>query len=81
MPKRIYALAKELSIDSKELVDLCTKLSILNKGSALASLEDEEIARIEKYLDGSETKPAVEKARGPTTVGARRCVPRRSAAR
>ena len=47
MPKRIYALAKELSIDSKELVDLCTRLGILNKGSALASLEDDELARIQ----------------------------------
>ncbi len=56
MPKRIYALAKELSMDSKDLVDLCTKLGILNKGSALASLEDDEVARIEKYLAGSETQ-------------------------
>lgn len=70
MPKRIYALAKELAIDSKELVDLCTKLGILNKGSALASLEDEEIARVQKYLAGAETKPAEpEKPKG-TTVNA-----------
>ncbi len=52
MPKRIYALAKELQIDSKELVDICTRIGILNKGSALASLEDDEVARISKYLAG-----------------------------
>ncbi len=52
MPKRIYALAKELQIDSKELVDICTRIGILNKGSALASLEDDEVARISKYISG-----------------------------
>ncbi len=56
MPKRIYALAKELAMDSKELVDLCTKIGIQNKGSALASLEDDEVDRIEKYLKGGETQ-------------------------
>jgi translation initiation factor IF-2 len=69
--KRIYALAKELSIDSKELVDLCLKLGIQNKGSALASLEDEEVSRIEKYLAGNnESKSAPEKPKGPKTVEA-----------
>lgn len=67
MSKRIYALAKELSIDSKELVDLCLKLGIQNKGSALASLEDEEVARIQKYLSGADNKPAApEKPKGNT---------------
>ncbi len=59
MPKRIYALAKELQIDSKDLVDICTRIGIQNKGSALASLEDEEVARIEKYLRGA--PPVAEK--------------------
>lgn len=54
MPKRIYALAKELAMDSKELVDLCTKIGIQNKGSALASLEDDEVERITKYLKGGD---------------------------
>lgn len=71
MPKRIYALAKELSIDSKDLVDLCTKLGILNKGSALASLEDDEVARIEKHLAGPETKVAEpERPKGKTVDAA-----------
>jgi translation initiation factor IF-2 len=39
---RIYALAKELQIDNKKLVDICTRAGITGKGSALASLTDEE---------------------------------------
>ncbi|MCC7334594.1 MAG: translation initiation factor IF-2 [Pirellulaceae bacterium] len=63
MPKRIYALAKELAMDSKDLVDLCTKIGIQNKGSALASLEDDEVERIAKYIKGGDTPRA---AAGPS---------------
>ena len=38
MAVRIYTLAKELKIDSKELVELCTRAGIQDKGSALASI-------------------------------------------
>jgi translation initiation factor IF-2 len=55
---RIYSLAKDLALDSKELVDLCTRLGIQGKGSALASLEDEEIARIKKHIEEKKTPPA-----------------------
>lgn len=58
MPKRIYALAKELTMDSKDLVDLCTKLGILNKGSALASLDDGEVDRIRQHLSEASAAPA-----------------------
>lgn len=70
MPKRIYALAKELAMDSKDLVDLCTKIGIQNKGSALASLEDDEVERIAKYLKAAETpRPAAGTApASPTAV-------------
>ncbi len=51
MAVRIYSLAKDLGLDSKELVDLCTRLGIQGKGSALASLEDEEIARIKRHIE------------------------------
>jgi len=47
---RIYSLAKDIGLDSKELVDLCTRLGILNKGSALASLDDDEIVKIKRHL-------------------------------
>lgn len=51
MAVRIYSLAKDVGLDSKELVDLCARLGIQNKGSALASLEDDEIAKIKKHLE------------------------------
>ena len=57
---RIYSLAKDLGLDSKELVDLCTRLGIQGKGSALASLEDEEISRIKKHLDEKKAPPAAD---------------------
>jgi translation initiation factor IF-2 len=54
---RIYSLAKDLGLDSKELVDLCTKIGIQGKGSALASLEDDEIARIKRHLEEKSAPP------------------------
>ncbi|MFM8325643.1 MAG: hypothetical protein ACKN9U_12340, partial [Pirellulaceae bacterium] len=53
MPVRIYTLAKDLKLDSKELVDLCNKIGITGKGSALASLEDDEVLRIKKHLESA----------------------------
>lgn len=56
MPVRIYSLAKDLKLDSKQLVDLCTKAGITGKGSALASLTDEEVDKLKAYLSrGRET--------------------------
>ena len=52
MAVRIYSLAKELKVDSKELVDICLKLGIRGKGSALASLADEEVDKIRDYFKG-----------------------------
>ena len=57
MPARIYALAKELKIDSKDLVDLVKKVGITGKGSALASLTDEETQKVRDHLAGA-AKPA-----------------------
>jgi len=65
VPIRIYALAKELKIDSKELVDICTKAGITGKGSALASLDDDELAKVKSFLDsGSDKPPAASGAPG-----------------
>jgi translation initiation factor IF-2 len=47
---RIYSLAKELKLDSKELVDLCTQIGITGKGSALASLTDDEEVKVRDYF-------------------------------
>lgn len=75
MPIRIYALAKELKIDSKELVDVCAKAGVTGKGSALASLSDEETAKVKSYLAGggkqrstpTATKPAAADTKGSFT--------------
>ena len=56
MAVRIYALAKELKLDSKELVDICTKAGIQGKGSALASLTEEEAEKLMQFLKGSGPK-------------------------
>ncbi len=57
MPARIYALAKELNLDSKDLVDLVKKVGITGKGSALASLTDEETQRVRDHLGGAVKPP------------------------
>ncbi len=49
---RIYALAKELKLDSGELSELCAKAGITGKGSALASLTDEEVVKLKQHLFG-----------------------------
>ena len=54
MPIRIYALAKKLGIENKELVDICTKAGIKGKGSALASLDDDEVVKVEAFLKGGD---------------------------
>jgi translation initiation factor IF-2 len=57
---RIYTLSKELKIDSKELVELCTRAGIQDKGSALASMTDEEVARLKEFIAGK-SRPAAER--------------------
>jgi translation initiation factor IF-2 len=52
LPARIYSLAKELKLDSKVLVDICTSAGVTGKGSALASLTDDEVDRIKAYIAG-----------------------------
>ncbi len=58
MPIRIYALAKELNVDSKELVNTCAKAGVTGKGSALASLDDAELAKVKAYIAGQQEKAA-----------------------
>ncbi|MEM6468570.1 MAG: translation initiation factor IF-2 [Planctomycetota bacterium] len=64
---RIYALAKELNLDSKDLVDLVKKVGITGKGSALASLTPDEVQRVKDHLGGSGGEPAVS-APAPSSV-------------
>jgi len=54
---RIYTLAKELKIDSKELVELCTRAGIQDKGSALASMTDEEVVKLKEFI-AAKSRPA-----------------------
>lgn len=61
---RIYALAKELQLDNKDLVDLLPKAGITGKGSALASLTDEEVVKLKEFLgkrNRSAERPAAER--------------------
>src|ERR1041384_4692917 len=69
LPVRIYSLAKELKLDSKELVDICTSAGVTGKGSALASLTDEEVERVKAYIAGGSqsSKAAAPKPRPVTT--------------
>jgi translation initiation factor IF-2 len=79
---RIYTLAKELKLDSKELVEICTRAGIQDKGSALASLTDEEVARLREFIAGRQrvaerpapvagpTRPAAPAGATPPTAGA-----------
>ncbi len=69
MAVRIYTLAKELKIDSKELVDLCTRAGIQDKGSALASMTDEEVAKLKEFIAGR-SKPAERPAAAPVRPAA-----------
>ncbi len=64
---RIYALAKELKLDSGELSEICAKAGITGKGSALASLSDDEVTKIKDYIHGGGAKAAPAKVhRGST---------------
>ena len=71
MPVRIYALAKELDLDSKDLVDLCAKVGIQGKGSALASLTDDEVAKIRSFLKSGGPRAAPPKPPAATTTANR----------
>ena len=52
-PIRLYALANELNIESKDLVDACNKAGIYGKGSPFASLTDDEVVKIKAFLQGA----------------------------
>ncbi|MFG0288589.1 MAG: translation initiation factor IF-2 [Rhodopirellula sp. JB044] len=49
----MYALAQELDLDSKDLVDLVKKAGITGKGSALASLTDDEAQTVRDSISSA----------------------------
>lgn len=57
---RIYQLAKQLKIDNKALVDVCNKLGFPGKGSALASLSDDQVVAIKEHMSGGRRTAAPE---------------------
>jgi len=63
--QRIYSLAKELKLESKELMEVCRELN-LGKGSPLASLTDDEVNLIKEHLKRSRGA----KARGAAPTAA-----------
>ncbi len=64
---RIFALAKELDIDSKLLIDYCSKAGITIKNSALASISPEERDRVLDIIRSSGS-PATATAVAPSPV-------------
>jgi translation initiation factor IF-2 len=65
---RIYSLAKDLKVDSKELVDICTQIGISGKGSALASLSDDEVVKIQEFFKGGAGAKAAGKGGATATM-------------
>ncbi len=74
MVVRIYALAKELELDTKKLVDICAKAGIPGKGSALASLTDDEAVQVKAFVSGG-GKSAAAKGQSPLLKRAARPAP------
>ncbi|WP_442484239.1 translation initiation factor IF-2 [Aeoliella sp. SH292] len=68
MAVRIYALAKELQLDSKDLVDICTRIGIPGKGSALASLTEAEVEKVKQHLSGGTKAAKPKAASGPAPM-------------
>jgi len=75
---RIYALAKELNLDSKELVDICSRAGVTGKGSALASLSEDEVTTVKQFVTGgsggskstaTSAPPPVERPKDPNAGG------------
>ena len=52
MPVRIYSFAKDLGIDNKKLLEVCERIGLKGKGSALATLTDEEAEKLKQYING-----------------------------
>ncbi|REK09502.1 MAG: translation initiation factor IF-2 [Planctomycetota bacterium] len=70
MPVRIYALAKELKLDSKVLVEICTNAGVTGKGSALASLTDEEVEKVKAFIAGGGQSGKAPAAKARPSAGA-----------
>ena len=63
---RIYELAKELGVQSKDLVTAAKELNI-NVNNHMSTLEDADIAAIKKHFGKTEDKPETPKPRQKTS--------------
>lgn len=63
--RRIYALAKELNLDSKSLVDLGRAAGLSGIGSALASIDLEGLLKLKQYVSSDSYKQARQTAAPP----------------
>ena len=70
MKIRIFALAKELDIDSKLLIDFCAKAGITIKNSALASISPEERDRVMDIIRANNSPVAPVAAAAPPVAAA-----------
>ena len=68
---RIYALSKQLNIDSKEILDAVKQLGIEGKTSSLHALTDEEVDQVKSRLNTPKKPLAVQ----PGSTGFQRPVP------
>ena len=57
---RIYAFAKELGLDNQQLLDLCAQAGVKGKGSALASLSEDEASAVRSFLDSGASTAVAE---------------------
>ncbi len=73
MKIRIFALAKELDLDSKLLIDYCAKAGIVIKNSALASISPDEKDKVLELIRAS--APAAEAAPPKPSAPSRTIVP------
>ncbi len=72
MANRIYALAKQLKMDSKDLVLVCERAGIKGKSSALSQLSDEEEATLFKFLEAQKTRSSTRPAESGPAPAIRR---------
>ncbi len=68
MKVRVFALAKELGLDSKELIQHCNDLGIPVKSSALASITPEERDKVVSWYQDQQTAGGEESADTETEV-------------
>ncbi|MDR0335681.1 MAG: translation initiation factor IF-2 [Planctomycetaceae bacterium] len=68
MSIRIYALAQQLKVETKKLIDVLKQLGIEGKGSSLASLTEEEVEKVKAAVQKTQAKSSKPGNNFPDTV-------------